>query len=106
MSRQQLLSVCVGLSFCFLLSCCASQNYLAQPRAFVGQVYVIGNEPFTKFALKLADGQTYILDCTKQIETTLLPLQGQTVRLIARAGAKKSEVQSLQVVQAETVRKE
>jgi len=104
MSRQQLLSVCVGLSFCFLLSCRASQNSLAQPRAFVGQVYVIGNEPFAKLALKLADGQTYILDCNKQIETTLLQLQGQTVRLIASAGAKKPEGQSLQVVQAEAVK--
>jgi len=104
MSRQQLLSVCAGLGFCFLLSCCASQNSLAQPQAFVGQVYVIGNEPFAKLALKLADGQTYVLDCSREIELTLLQLQGQTVRLIASAGAKKPEGQSLRVVQAEAVK--
>jgi hypothetical protein len=106
MSRLQLLSVCAGLSFCFFLSCRASQNSLAQPQAFVGQVYVIGNEPFAKLALKLADGQTYVLDCTKEIESTLRQLQGQTVRLIAKTGAKKPEGQSLQVVQAEAVKKE
>jgi len=103
MFRHQVLSVCVGLSFCLLLSCRAAQHALEQPQTYVGQIYVIGNEPFTKLALKLTDGRTYVLDCTKEVEMSLLQLQGQAVRVTGKIGAKKPEGQSLQVMQAETV---
>lgn len=94
------------LSLCFFLSCSASQHALKPSQTFVGQIYMIGNEPFARLALKLADGQTYVLDCNSEMETTLLQLQGQTVKLIARAGAPKPEGLSLQVVQAEAVKEE
>lgn len=106
MFRHQLLLVCVGLSFCFLFSCRASQNALEQPQTYVGQIYVIGNEPFTQLALKLADGRTYVLDCSTEIETSLLQLQGQAVRVTAKTGAPKPEGQSLLVLQAETVKRD
>lgn len=106
MFRHRLLAVGVGLSFCFLLSCRASQTALEQPQTYVGQIYMIGNEPFTQLSLKLADGRTYVLECSKEVETSLLPLQGQTVRVTAKTGTKKPEGQSLQVLQAEMAKRE
>ena len=94
------------LILCFFLSGCASQHSLKPPQTFVGQIHMIGNEPFARLALKLADGQTYVLDCNSEMETMLLQLQGQTVKLIARAGAPKPEGLALQVVQAEAVKEE
>ena len=106
MFRHQWLLVCVGLSFCFLFSCRASQHALEQPQTYVGQIYVIGNEPFTQLTLKLADGRTYLLDCPKEIEMSLLQLQGQAVRVTGKTGAQKPEGQSLLVMQAQTVKRD
>jgi len=106
MFRCQFLLSCALLSSCFFLSCRSSQHSFAQPQIFVGQIYVIGNEPFTKLALKVEDGRTYTLDCDKEVATMLLQHQGQNVKLIAKAAAKRPEGHSLQVIQAEVVKKE
>lgn len=106
MFRHLLLSVCVGLSLCGLLSCHTSQNVLKEPQTYVGQVYVIGNEPFTQLALKLADGRTYVLEGNKELEASLLRLQGQAVSVTGKIGARKPQGQSLHVLQAEVVKRE
>jgi hypothetical protein len=106
MFRCQWPRVCAVLSICFFLSCRASQHSTNEPQIFVGQVYLIGNEPFAKLAIKSEEGQTYVLDCTKEVETALLQHQGQMVKLLAKAGEKKPEGNFLHVLQAEVVKKE
>lgn len=105
MYRHQRLFVYVGLNFCLLFSCRASQSSFTQPQTYVGQIFVIGNEPFTQLSLKLADGRTYVLDCTKEVKIYLLQLQGQAVQVTGTIGVKKPEGQSLQVTQAEMIQR-
>lgn len=74
-----------------------------QPQKLVGQVFVIGNEPFTKLALKLEDGQTCVLAGTKEIEALLLQHQGQTVQILTTGSEETSEGKVWRIVQAEVL---
>ncbi len=102
-SQGMLLFAC--LIAVFLLSCRAAQRSSAPPQTFVGEVYVIGNMPFTRLALKIGQQQTYVLDCPKEVENTLMQHQGQTVKILARPGEKTPEGNSLKVISAEIVQK-
>ncbi|HSR13238.1 MAG TPA: hypothetical protein VLS90_17455, partial [Thermodesulfobacteriota bacterium] len=48
-------------------------------KELVGTVYVMGNEPFTRVAIKLDDGQVYAL--LGEHEKALRALEGQKVRV-------------------------
>ena len=41
-----------------------------------GIITVVGNEPFTKLAIRLDNNKAYILECKKDIEKELLKQQG------------------------------
>jgi hypothetical protein len=41
-----------------------------------GYITVVGNEPFTKLAVKTDDGKIYLLQCSKELETALSKDQG------------------------------
>ena len=52
-----------------------------------GKVYVMGNEPFTQVAIKLDDGQVYVLLGDKDKELRFL--QGKRVSVVGRPGEEK-----------------
>ncbi len=71
-----------------------------QPQKLVGQVLVIGNEPFTKLALKVGDGETCVLVGTQEIETMLLQHQGQIVQILTTGAEESAEGKVWRVIQA------
>jgi len=105
MFRYQRVLFFAFLSALFLFSCRAAQRSSAPPQTFVGKVYLIGNMPFAKLALKIDQQQTYVLDCPKEVESTLMQHQGQTVKILARAGERMPEGNSLKVISAEILQK-
>jgi hypothetical protein len=105
MFRSQRVLLFAFLIAVFFFSCRAAQRSSAPPQTFVGEVYVIGNMPFTRLALKIDQQQTYVLDCPKEVENTLMQHQGQTVKILARPGERTPEGNSLKVVSAEILQK-
>jgi hypothetical protein len=103
MPRIQLLFLAVLLGGGGLLSCASSRNTTTQSQTIVGQVFVIGNEPFTKLALKVEGGQTYVLVGTKEIESMLLQHQGQIVQILTTGVEETSEGKAWRVIQAEVL---
>ena len=69
----------------------------------IGKVYLMGNEPFTHVALKMDDGQVYVL--LGEQEKELRRLQGRRVTVVGRPseekprGAKAIEVQSFRAAE-------
>ena len=63
-----------------LVAGCASSK-VAGSGKISGVVQVIGNEPFTSVAIQSADGKTYRISTTREIEQRLRLLQGQTIEL-------------------------
>lgn len=45
------------------------------------KIYVTGNEPFTRLACEDAEGVVYLLSGSKELQETLLKVQGRIVRL-------------------------
>jgi hypothetical protein len=103
MPRIQLIVIAVLLAGGWLLSCASSKPATTQPQTLVGQVFVIGNEPFTKLALKAEDGQTYVLVGAKEVETMLLQHQGQIVQILTTGAEETSEGKIWRVIQAEVL---
>jgi len=68
-----------------------------------GKLYVMGNEPFTQVAIKLDDGQVYVLlgDQDKELRS----LQGKRVSVVGQPseekprGKKAIEVKSFRVLE-------
>jgi hypothetical protein len=101
MFRSQRLLLFAFLIAVFSFSCRAAQRSSTPSQTFVGKVYLIGNMPFAKLALKIGQEQTYVLDCPKEVENTLVQHQGQTVKILARPGERTPEGNSLKVISAE-----
>lgn len=63
-----------------LVAGCASSKE-AGPGKVTGIIQVIGNEPFTSVAMQSADGKTYRISTSREIEQRLRLLQGKTIEL-------------------------
>ncbi len=48
----------------------------SQSNAVKGFIVVVGNEPFTKLAIKLDNGKNYLLDCSEELKKELWKQQG------------------------------
>jgi len=103
MSHIQLLFFAVLLNGGWLLSCASSKHATTQSQTLVGQVFVIGNVPFTRLALKVEGGQTYVLAGTKEIETMLQQHQGQVIQILTTGVEETSEGKVWRVIQAEVL---
>ncbi len=91
-----------------LLPSCSSPGQLSQSqtRTIVGKIYLTGNEPFTKLALEVATGKTYILQCTGETQELLLTNQGKLVKLHVDRVLDVPEGKALNVVRAEVLLQE
>lgn len=83
-----LLMVFVVVSALYLTACrCGACK--TEENAIKGFITVIGNEPFTKLALKTDDGKFYVLKCSKELNAELNMRQGSYY--IIQYGSKLSE---------------
>ncbi|MFQ5799052.1 MAG: hypothetical protein ACE5H0_10240 [Bacteroidota bacterium] len=64
-----------------LLTACAGSKEDRAGGIIQGRIYVTGNEPFARLAVEDANGEVYLLSCSKKVQEELLKLQGMPVRL-------------------------
>jgi hypothetical protein len=69
------------LVIALIAGCTASGSFRSHMETMVGKVYIIGNEPFTKYALQLEDGNAYVLNCSKELQIQLARQQGKTIKI-------------------------
>lgn len=57
-------------------ACCSCKNAVADGGKVKGYITVVGNEPFSKLAIKTDDDKVYILKCKPETERELWKKQG------------------------------
>ncbi len=97
-----------------LSSCCSCPDRSAvqaasaatvAPDTLVGTIWVIGNEPFTRLALKTADDTMVVLLCPPAVEANLRSHQGQTARVFYAGEDRVPEGRAVRVTEADLVLK-
>jgi hypothetical protein len=79
-ANKQLISKII-LAGVLFISGCAGSNSTLQAKYVIGDVVVVGNEPFTKLALQTGPSGIILLDCDKETKDFLLNYQGRTVKI-------------------------
>lgn len=59
---------------------CSSQNTM-EAKFVVGEVEVVGNEPFINLAVKINPTNAYILNCNEETKKLLFKNQGKMVKI-------------------------
>ncbi len=65
----------------FLVSGCFLFYSNSGEKNISGEIEVVGNEPFTRLALKTNTSEIYILNCSKSYEELLLRNQGKIAKI-------------------------
>jgi len=61
--------------------CSSSRTVFRVPQRIVGEIMVVGNEPFTKLAVRADDGKMDLISCNEEIRQLLLSHQGKITEL-------------------------
>lgn len=86
-----------------IVGCCSSPRAESESATFIGIIVVTGNEPFVHLALQTESGTTYILECPIDVEHTLASRQGQKVKIQGQLFRKKSEAETLRVLEIQSL---
>ncbi len=84
---------------------CASSDKTTDMKELVGQVVVVGNEPFTNLALQVSPSLNYILECNSSMRDTLLGNQGKWVKIFYNKIDEKNNLKTIKVEKAEILSK-
>jgi len=74
--KNILLITAFGILPLIISSCCGCKKISAEEKIVKGYITVVGNEPFSKLAVKTNDDKVYILKCNKEMEDFLYRQQG------------------------------
>jgi hypothetical protein len=98
-------AVCCMAVVLFLSGCLWNKEMSRNTRAFVGMMYVTGNEPFTMLALQADDGGVIkIRNDSSAIYRSLWKLQGQRLRIYVRSAKAPSDTSSIFVERFELLK--
>lgn len=64
-----------------LLNSCSSGDEAMNLKQKEGVVVIVGNEPFTKPALKVAPDTSYVIECSKEERKTFFENQGKRFKV-------------------------
>ena len=78
--KKQFLLVTILITVLFFSGCTGAKNTVLA-RYIIGEVVVVGNEPFTNLALQTGPSNIIILDCDTKTKDFLLNNQGKTVKV-------------------------
>jgi hypothetical protein len=78
--KQKLILSAILIAVSFIFACAGGKNTL-QSNYIIGEVVVIGNEPFTNLALRTYPLNTFVLDCNKETRNFLLNNQGKAAKI-------------------------
>jgi hypothetical protein len=62
--------------------CGSSQGSFDPPRTLIGQIMVVGNEPFARLAVQVGHEKVYLITCDETMSKFLLSNQGRIAKLV------------------------
>ena len=71
----------------------------------IGQITVIGNEPFTELGVIVDDTTVFVLDCNKEIKEKLLKNQGENYKIFIEDNIELKTNNKISVITAEKINK-
>jgi len=71
----------------------------------IGQITVIGNEPFTELGVIVDDTTVFVLDCNKEIKEKLLKNQGENYKIFIENNIELKANNKVSVITAEKINK-
>ena len=95
--NKHILVPCLLLAMSIYTGCASSKTVFDTPQKIVGEIVVIGNEPFTKLAVRVQDGKTYLINCSEGIRKSLLSHQGKIAEVFYDEIEKKNSVDEIKV---------
>jgi hypothetical protein len=69
------------LTAILIFSGCIETHHIMRAKYIIGQVVMVGNEPFTNLAIQTSPTNIIILDCDNKTRNFLLKNQGQRVKI-------------------------
>ncbi len=104
--KNILLIIPFSLLILNIASCCGCRKIGAEENIVKGYITVVGNEPFSKLALKTNDDKVYILKCNKEMEDFLYRQQGNYYLIYFSNSKIEMDVPVITVEKAISVEKE
>jgi hypothetical protein len=90
----------------FIFASCSSSDFTENSSGvLIGQIYVVGNDPFTKLAVQISSAKMLILKCDKETETLLWKHQGEDVKITYKGTTPDPDGTALKVIKAELIKK-
>jgi len=85
---------------CIVLSagCSSSKTVFGVPQKVTGEIMVVGNEPFTKLAVRTKTGDVYLIKSSSQIRESLWSHQGRIAELFYDEIQKENSGKEINVV--------
>ena len=71
----------------------------------IGQITVVGNEPFTELGIMVDDTTVFVIDCSKEMKEALRKNQGQIYKLFIEENIESKSLNTVSVITAEKINK-
>jgi ABC-type sulfate transport system substrate-binding protein len=88
--NKHILVLCLLLAVSIHAGCASSKTVFNTPQQIIGEIMVIGNEPFTKLAVRVDGGKTYLINCSDELRKSLLSHQGKITEIFYNEIEKKN----------------
>ncbi len=85
--------------------CSSSKTTFDTPQKITGEITVIGNEPFTKLAVRVENGKTFLINGSEEIRKLLLSHQGNIAEIFYTEIENKDSVDEIEVTKIEFLSK-
>ena len=85
MNYKKIVILIYLLLFLLMIGCSSSKNNAQALNNFIGEVEVVGNEPFTNLALRVNSAKIYILKCDNKTRNLLEKNQGKMAKIYYRS---------------------
>ena len=81
-----------------LAGCSSSRTVFDPPQKITGEIMVVGNEPFTRLAVRTAASEEYLISCDDKMEQTLLSHQGKIAELAYNEIDEKRSAKEIKII--------
>jgi len=98
MMNKNLFVLSIFLAVLIIESCFSSKAVFNEPQKVEGEIMVVGNEPFTRLAVRTEGGDVFLIGCNDEIKRTLLSNQGKRAELCYDEIEKKTYNKEIHVI--------
>ena len=104
MNYRKIITLLYLLTLLIITGCSSSKNKAQAMNNFIGEVEIVGNEPFTNLALKVNSAKIYILKCDNKTKFLLEQNQGKMAKIYYKSIDKSKQPNILIVENAEIIK--